>query len=148
MTAPRSGGDHRTILTGTAANVIGLLVGVVAAFGVQALLGRGLPSGRAGRGHARGVQVAFVASAGGRFGMDMTAIRRVAIDSPGDERAYLRSLVDRATLIAILASTLLAIVVAAAALASDQYHTVAVAATAIPAIAAANVYLGASRGCG
>ena len=36
--------------------------------------------------------------------------------------------------------------VAAAALSSDQYHTVAVAATAIPAIAAANVYLGASRG--
>lgn len=145
MTAPRSGGDHRTILTGTIANVVGLLVGVAAAFGVQALLGRGLPSGGLGV-VTLAVQVAFVASAGGRFGMDMTAIRRVAIDSSDDHTAYLRSLIDRATLIAIAASTLLAVVVAAAALASDQYHTVAVAATAIPAIAAANVYLGASRG--
>lgn len=145
MTAPRPGGDHRTILAGTAANVIGLLAGVLAAFGVQALLGRGLPSGGLGV-VTIAVQVAFVASAAGRFGMDMTAIRRVAIDSGDDQRAQLRSLVDRSTLIAIAASTLLAIVVAAAALASEQYHTVAVAATAIPAIAAANVYLGASRG--
>ncbi len=145
MTDTAPTGDHRTILTGTIANVIGLLVGVLAAFGVQALLGRGLPSGGLGV-VTIAVQVAFVASAGGRFGMDMTAIRRVAIDHAADERASLRSLVDRATLIAIVASTLLAIVVATAALLSTDYHTVAVAAIAIPAIAAANVYLGASRG--
>ena len=116
MTEPRPGGDHRTILTGTAANVIGLLVGVLAAFGVQALLGRGLPSGGLGV-VTLAVQVAFVASAGGRFGMDMTAIRRVAIDAGDDDRARLRSLVDRSTLIAVAASALLAVVVAAAALA-------------------------------
>ena len=145
VTQAHPGADHRTILTGTAANVIGLLVGVVAAFGVQALFGRGLPAGGLGV-VTLAVQVAFVASAGGRFGMDMTAIRRVAIDNGSDERATLRSLVDRATLIAGLVSMLLAILVAAFGLTVAEYHTVAVAATAIPAIAVANVYLGATRG--
>ena len=37
--------DERTLLAGTGANVIGLAAGVLAAFGVQLLLGRSLPNG-------------------------------------------------------------------------------------------------------
>ena len=82
VTAPRSGGDHRTILTGTIANVVGLLVGVRGG-----LRCAGTARARAAVGGlgvvTLAVQVAFVASAGGRFGMDMTAIRRVAIARSG-----------------------------------------------------------------
>jgi O-antigen/teichoic acid export membrane protein len=141
-----AGGEGQVVLRGMAANVVGLAAGVAAAFGVQLLLGRRLPAGGLGL-VTVAVQVAFVASAGSRFGMDMTAIRRVAIDAGGGQAGHLRSLVDRAAGLAVAASTAVAALVAAASLATGGYRdVVATAALGIPAIAAANVYLGATRG--
>jgi len=37
--------DHRTLLSGTALNVAGLAAGVIAAYGVQLVFARQLPSG-------------------------------------------------------------------------------------------------------
>ncbi len=139
--------DHRTLLAGTAANVIGLAAGVLAAFGVQVLLGRSLPAGGLGV-VTVAVQIAFVAAAGGRFGMDMTAIRRVAMAEGGTgDRASMRSLVERAAAIGAAASVALAIVVAAGAELVGVYSTpVAIGAVSIPLMAVATIYLGATRG--
>ena len=138
--------DHGTLLRGTIANVIGLAFGVAAAFGVQLLLGRRLPAGGLSL-VTVAVQVAFVASAGSRFGMDMTAIRRVAIDGADEHAAQLRSLVDRAAGVAAVASVTVAVLVAAGALLAPEYRRALVLASlSIPFIACANVYLGATRG--
>jgi O-antigen/teichoic acid export membrane protein len=146
MTDPAGSGDHRTVLAGTVANVIGLVAGVAAAFAVQVLLGRALPVGGLGL-VTVAVQVAFVASAGGRFGMDMTAIRQVAIGTGEGQTERLRSLVDRASAVAGLAGAVLAIVVAVAAAATPAYRDlIRVGAISIPLIGFANVYLGATRG--
>ena len=99
--------EERTLLVGTAANVAGLLVGVAAAFGVQILLGRTLAPGGFGL-VTVAVQVAFVASAGSRFGMDMASVRLVAIGRGADASSHLRSLVDRCALVALGASLLVA----------------------------------------
>ena len=56
--------DERTLLAGTGANVIGLAAGVVAAFGVQLLLGRTLPHGGLAL-VTVAVQFAFVAAGPG-----------------------------------------------------------------------------------
>jgi len=53
--------EERTLLTGTALNVVGLVAGVLAALGVQILLGHTLPPGGFGL-VTVAVQVAFVAS--------------------------------------------------------------------------------------
>ena len=151
MTQPDSSaasrpGDHGLVFRGMAANVVGLVAGVAAAFGVQLLLGRHLPVGGLGL-VTVGVQVAFVAAAGSRFGMDMTAIRRVAIDVGAGGPSHLRSLVGRAALLAIGASVVAALAIAAVARATGTYgDVVAIGCVGIPAIAAANVYLGATRG--
>jgi O-antigen/teichoic acid export membrane protein len=138
--------DERTLLTGTMANVVGLLVGVGAAFGVQILLGRTLPPGGFGL-VTVAVQVAFVASAGSRFGMDMAAVRFVAIGKGGDAASHLRSLVDRCALIALAASVVVSALLAASApLFGDYAGAIALAALGIPFIALTNVYLGAARG--
>jgi O-antigen/teichoic acid export membrane protein len=143
---PGGGGEHRVLLRGTAANVVGLAAGVASAFGIQLLLGRRLPAGGLGL-VTVAVQVAFVASAGSRFGMDMTAIRRVAIDTGTAEAAHLRSLVDRAAGLSAAASAGVAALVAAGATLTGGYRdVVAIGCLGIPAIAAANVYLGATRG--
>ncbi len=138
--------DERTLLMGTGANVVGLAVGVLAAFGVQLLLGRQLAHG----GFALvtvAVQVAFVAAAGARFGMDLAAVRAVAISSGTGDMAGMRSLVDRCAGIALAAGLVLAVVVAALSpLAGDRGEAIAVGAAALPLIAVANVYLGATRG--
>ena len=70
--------DQRTLLSGTAVNVAGLVAGVVAAYGVQVLVGRQLGAGGLGL-VTVAVQVAFVAAAGSRFGMDLASVREVAI---------------------------------------------------------------------
>ncbi|HUZ84299.1 MAG TPA: lipopolysaccharide biosynthesis protein [Gaiellales bacterium] len=136
--------DEQVVLRGTAANVIGLVAGVLAAFGVQVLLGRSLPVGGLGV-VTIAVQVAFVASAGSRLGMDMATLRAVSVESglaPG-----LRSLVDRAALVALAASVVVAAAVAAVAEGvSGDPHPLQLGALAIPAVAACNVYLGATRG--
>jgi len=91
--------DHRTLLSGTALNVAGLAAGVVAAYGVQLVFARQLPTGGLGL-VTVAVQVAFVAAAGSRFGMDLATVREVAIGVGAADRAHLRSLVERCALIA------------------------------------------------
>ncbi|HSE80809.1 MAG TPA: lipopolysaccharide biosynthesis protein [Gaiellaceae bacterium] len=138
--------EERTLLSGTAANVVGLGVGVAAAMGTQILLGRTLLPGAFGI-VTVAVQVAFVASAGTRFGMDMAAVRLVAIGRGASAADHLRSLVDRCALIAFAASIVLAAVLAASApLFGDYARAIALAAPGIPFIALTSVYLGATRG--
>jgi O-antigen/teichoic acid export membrane protein len=138
--------DERTLLTGTAANVVGLVVGVIAAVGVQILLGRTLPPGAFGL-VTVAVQVAFVASAGSRFGMDMAAVRLVAIGRGAGHTGHLRSLVDRCALVALVASVVVAGLLAAVSPLFHDYATlIALAALGVPFIALTNVYLGATRG--
>ena len=140
--------EERTLLAGTAANVIGLAVGVAAAVGVQILLGRTLVPGAFGL-VTIAVQVAFVASAGSRFGMDMAAVRWVAIGRGAGAVPHLRSLVERCAVVALGASVLLAALLIATAPLYDAYgRAIALAALGLPFIAVASVYLGATRGLG
>ena len=138
--------EERALLSGTAANVAGLCVGVAAAMGTQILLGRTLLPGAFGI-VTVAVQVAFVASAGSRFGMDMAAVRLVAIGRGAKEADHLRSLVDRCALVAFAARIVLAAIVAASApLFADYEEAIALASLGIPFIALTSVYLGATRG--
>jgi O-antigen/teichoic acid export membrane protein len=138
--------EERTLLTGTVANVIGLAAGVAAALGVQVLLGRALLPGGFGL-VTVAVQVAFVAAAGSRFGMDMAAVRLIAIGRGAGAVAHLRSLVDRCVVVALVASIVLAALLAAAAPLYDRYgRVIALAAAGLPFIAVTSVYLGATRG--
>ncbi len=138
--------DERTLLAGTGANVVGLAVGVLAAFGVQLLLGRQLPGGGLAL-VTVAVQIAFVVAAGARFGMDLASVRAVAIGAGRADMSGLRSLVDRCAGIALAAGVVLAVAVAALSpLAGDRGAAIAVGAASLPLIAAANVYLGATRG--
>jgi O-antigen/teichoic acid export membrane protein len=140
--------EERTLLAGTAANVIGLVAGVAAALGVQVLLGRTLVPGAFGV-VTVAVQVAFVASAGSRFGMDMAAVRLVAIGRGAGAVGHLRSLVDRCALVALGASVTLAALLVATTPLYDRYgRVIALAAAGLPFIALTNVYLGAMRGLG
>src|SRR4249920_1395625 len=138
--------DERVLLHGTVANVAGLLAGVAAAFGVQVLLGRTLPVGGLAL-VTIAVQVAFVASAGARFGMDVAAVRLVAIAQGAGDATTLRSLVDRCAGVAAVVSIVVAgLIVAAAPLTGDRASAIAIGAVGLPFIAVANVYLGATRG--
>ena len=143
--APRTQmSDHRTLLSGTALNIVGLAAGVAAAFGVQVLMGRHL--GRSGLGLVTvAVQVAFVAAAGSRFGMDLSAVRDVAIARGAGSFATMRSLVDRCTGIAFAVSVAAAVLIAGFAAVAGS-REIAIAAASIPLAAATNVYLGATRG--
>jgi O-antigen/teichoic acid export membrane protein len=138
--------DQRALLSGTAVNAGGLVAGVAAAFGVQLLIGRRLGPGGLGL-VTVAVQVAFVASAGSRFGMDLAAVRQVAIDRGAGREETLRSLVDRCAGLAFAVSIPVAALVAALSPLADGYgRPIAIAAGSIPLAAAANVYLGATRG--
>jgi len=140
--------EERTLFTGTALNVVGLVAGVLAALGVQILLGHTLPPGGFGL-VTVAVQVAFVASAGSRFGMDMAAVRLVAIGRGALDVGNLRSLVDRCAGIALVVSVLVGAGLAATApLYGDYSRVIALAAASVPLIAVTNVYLGATRGLG
>jgi O-antigen/teichoic acid export membrane protein len=145
---PRSGSEERTLLAGTAANVLGLGFGIAAALGVQILLGRTLVPGAFGT-VTVAVQVAFVAAAGSRFGMDMAAVRLIAIGRGAGATDHLRSLVERCSLVAFGASVIVAGLLAAT---SPLYGTyapeIALAALGVPFIALTSVYLGAARGLG
>lgn len=136
------------LLTGTAVNVVGLVAGVLAALAVQILLGHALPPGGFGL-VTVAVQVAFVASAGSRFGMDMAAVRLVAIGRGASAVQNLRSLVERCAAVALAASGLLAALLAATSPLYDDYaRVIALGAAGVPFIALTNVYLGATRGLG
>ena len=87
------GGDHRVLLAGTGQNLVGLGVFVVASLATSVLISRVLGSAALGL-VTLATQLAFVGGAGTRFGMDMAAVRRVAIDvgkgEPGRARGVMR----------------------------------------------------------
>ena len=146
-------GDERVILAGTGQNVIGLVVAVVATFVAQVLITRFL--GPAAYGVITvATQTAFVGAAATRFGMDMAAVRRVAIELGRGERARVRAVVARAAGIATLVSAAAAVGLLAAgdllgeALTSHAEGPAAfrAAAAALPVAALVQVYLGGTRG--
>ena len=74
--------DRRTILAGTGQNIVGLGVFVIASFGMNILIARAFGKGSPAFGQITLItQLAFVAGAATRFGMDMAAVRRVAIET-------------------------------------------------------------------
>ena len=78
------GKDFRVLAAGTAQNILGLVVFVLGTFAANILISRAFGGGATGA-VALGVvtvgtQFAFIIAAGTRFGMDMAAVRYVAID--------------------------------------------------------------------
>lgn len=148
-------GDQRTILAGTGQSVLGMVVAILATFGTQVLITRGL--GPAAFGVVTlATQGALVLGYFSRVGMDMASVRRVAIDVGQGERARVRAIVSRATWIAAFASVVVAAIVYAFAEtlagtfaddavgpATDAFRA---AALAIPFVALVQVHLGATRG--
>lgn len=143
-------GDHLAILSGTGQNVAGLGVYVLATLGSNILISRALGASALGV-VTLATQFAFVGGAATRFGMDMAAVRRVAIDLGKGEPGRVRAVMDRAVAIAALVSLVVgvAIAVAASGLARSLSGTPAVfraAALALPFVALCQVYLGGTRG--
>ena len=156
--AAEHGRDRRTLLAGTAQNVVGLVVFVLGTFGANVLVARAFGTAAAGA-TALGVvtlatQFAFVAAAGTRFGMDMAAVRDVAIEAGRGAGGRIRAIVDRAVAVAALVSAAVAVPVFLAApwlgaRLSDQPDAgsaIRWAAAALPFVAVTFVSLGASRG--
>jgi O-antigen/teichoic acid export membrane protein len=149
-------GDERTILAGAGQSAVGLVVAILATFATQVLITRVLGPGAFGI-VTLATQGALVLGYFSRFGMDMAAVRRVAIDIGRGERSRVRAIVGRASLIALLASIVVGAAVFAAAgpladlFAADYDRQDAVnafraGALAIPFAALVQVYLGATRG--
>jgi O-antigen/teichoic acid export membrane protein len=147
-------GDHLAILSGTGQNIAGLAVYVLATFGTNVLISRAFEANGAS---VLGVvtlatQFAFVAGAATRFGMDMAAVRRVAVDVGKGEPGRARAVVARASAIAALASAVGALAVFAGAGAlgeafgTDSAGVFRAAALALPFVALCQVYLGGTRG--
>lgn len=149
-------GDHLAILSGTGQNIAGLAVFVVASLGTNILISRAF--GRSGA-DALGLvtlatQFAFVGGAATRFGMDMAAVRRVAIDVGKGNRDRVRSVLARAAAIAaaVSAAAVVLVFLGAGALASGfglgESGRTAFRATALalPFVALCQVYLGGTRG--
>ena len=152
------GRDRRTLLAGTAQNLVGLVVFVLGTFGANVLVARSFGGAAAGA-IALGVvtlatQLAFVAAAGTRFGMDMAAVREVAIEAGAGRVERIRGIVDRSLGVAALASLAVALPTFAAAPWIAERLTdrpeaegaIRWAAVALPFVAATFVSLGASRG--
>lgn len=146
-------GDHLAILAGTGQNVLGLAVFVLATFGTNVLIARVL--GEAALGVVTlATQLAFIGGAATRFGMDVAATRRVAIDLGKEEPGRARGVVNRAVSIAGLVSLAAGIGLFLAAaplsrgLTGDASYRTAfqAAAAALPFVALSQVYLGATRG--
>jgi len=153
-----SSDDRLTLLSGTGQNVAGLMIYVLASFAANILVFRGFGGGGAA---ALGLvtlatQLAFVAGAGTRFGMDMAAVRLVAIEvgrhTPGRSRGILRraaAIAGAASVVAAAALFLLARPLASA-FASVNIDVAArafrAAALALPFVALCQVYLGGTRG--
>ncbi|HEV8681649.1 MAG TPA: MATE family efflux transporter [Actinomycetota bacterium] len=148
-------GDQRTILAGTSQSAAGLVVAILATFATQVLITR--VQGPAAFGVVTmATQGALVLGFFSRFGMDMAAVRRVAIDLGQGERARVRALVSRASVIAAAASLVVAGLLFAFAeplarafapdLAADATEAFRAAALAVPFAALVQVYLGATRG--
>src|SRR5437899_1406986 len=99
-------GDHLTILSGTGQNIAGLGVFVAATFATNVLISRAFgTSGPSALGTVTlATQFAFIGGAATRFGMDMAAVRRVAIDVGKGEPGRVRAVLNRAAAIAALVS--------------------------------------------
>jgi O-antigen/teichoic acid export membrane protein len=143
-------GDHLAILSGTGQNLAGLVVFVAATFATNILISRVLGASALGT-ITLATQFAFVGGAATRFGMDMAAVRRVAIDVGQGEPGRVRSVMVRAAAIAAGISALgaLLILLGAGRLASSLSGTPAAfraAALALPFVALCQVYLGGTRG--
>ena len=151
-------GDHLTLLSGTVQNVVGLVVFVLGTFGANVLVARAFGGGAAGA-TALGIvtlgsQFAFIAAAGTRFGMDMAAVRYVAIETGAGHPGRIGGVVVRAVAIAggVSAIVALATFLAAPSLGHvlssepDAVDAMRAAALALPFVAVTYVYLGASRG--
>jgi O-antigen/teichoic acid export membrane protein len=141
-------------LAGTGQNAVGLVAAMLAAFGTQVLITRALGSAAFGV-VTVATQLAFVGGAATRFGMDMAAVRRVAIDLGRGQRARVRAVVTRAAVIAGAVSVAAGAGVFAASDWLARVFTTApgdgrsafhAAAVAVPFVALAQVYLGATRG--
>ncbi len=149
------GSDHRVLLAGTGQNLAGLSVFVVASLATSVLISRALGPGALGL-VTLATQLAFVGGAGTRFGMDMAAVRRVAIDVGAGEPGRVRAVVRRAATIAAVVSAVVAVAVffGASALAhafagsagQQGVRIFQAAALALPFVALVQVYLGGTRG--
>jgi O-antigen/teichoic acid export membrane protein len=144
--------DRRTILAGTGQNVIGLGIFVIASFGMNILIAQAFGKGSAAFGQITvATQLAFVVGAATRFGMDMAAVRRVAIEvgkgTGGRSRAIVRIAVTIALTVSVVVG-LLAFVFAPAiaSLMNAPQGAYRAAAIALVFVAIAQVYLGGSRG--
>jgi O-antigen/teichoic acid export membrane protein len=147
--------DRVRILAGAGQNLFGLLIFVLATLGTNVLISRAF--GREGP-SALGIitlatQFAFVGGAATRFGMDMAAVRRVAIDVGRGEGGRARAVVNRAAAIAAAVSVAAGLVVffaaraiAAALGAPEGVEAFRAAALALPFVALCQVYLGGTRG--
>jgi O-antigen/teichoic acid export membrane protein len=151
---PGERGDHLAILSGTGQNIAGLAVFVVATFATNVLISRAFGAdGAAALGIVTlATQFAFVAGAATRFGMDMAAVRRVAIDVGKGEPGRARPVVSRAVGIAGLVSVIGGGLVAlgagglARAFGEGSAPVYRAAALALPFVALCQVYLGGTRG--
>jgi O-antigen/teichoic acid export membrane protein len=148
-------GDERTILAGTGQSALGLVVAILATFGTQVLITRF--QGPAAFGVVTlATQGALVLGYFSRFGMDMAAVRRVAIDLGQGERGRVRAIVNRAAVISTVASLVVAAIVFvfaetlarlfAADVAEGATAAFRAAALAVPFAALVQVYLGGTRG--
>jgi O-antigen/teichoic acid export membrane protein len=144
--------DRKTILAGTGQNIVGLGVFVLASFGMNILIARTFGKGSAAFGQITLItQLAFVAGAATRFGMDMASVRRVAIEVGKGEPGRARSIVRLAVGIALAVSAVVAAIVFLAAtpigdLLNVPGASVRAAAVGLIFVAVAQVYLGGSRG--
>jgi len=145
-------GDHLAILAGTGQNIAGLGVYVVASLGANIVISRELGARPLGV-VTLATQFAFIGGAATRFGMDMAAVRRVAIDVGKGQPGRARAVVARAAAIAAVVSAVAAVLVLlgsgalARAFGSQGTRTVfEAAALALPFVALCQVYLGGTRG--
>jgi O-antigen/teichoic acid export membrane protein len=152
--APSGPRDHLTILSGTSQNVIGIVIAGVATLTATLLMARNLETGGLGIVTLM-TQGAFVLSFATRAGMDMAVLRDVAMEVGVERFGRIRVPVGRASLIAVLVSTIVALagILLAAQIRSvlsidDDAGRWAVeaACAGLPFLALANVWLSATRG--
>src|SRR6266516_2317461 len=145
------GKDYRVLAAGTAQNIVGLAVFVVGTFAANILIARSFGGGGAGA-----VALGIV-TIGTQFGMDMAAVRYVAIDVGAGHPGRIRPLVGRATEIAAAISIAVGVVVYLVAgpvgralgdaqTAGATAAALRAAAAAIPFVALTYVWVAGSRG--
>jgi O-antigen/teichoic acid export membrane protein len=146
-------GDQLTILSGTGQNIAGLAVFVLASLATNIFIAR--TQGARSLGVVTlATQLAFIGGAATRFGMDMAAVRLVAIDIGKGERGRVRGVVREAVLVAAVVSAVVAVVIFLGAgqlvdwllRGGGSSWAFRAAAIALPFVALCQVYLGGSRG--